>query len=77
MHMLLDALTNREDATRMFHEIQQLALKHGVSLPSPPDEPTSCCGRGCNGCVWEGYFNAADYWRSQAVNVLKADIVLS
>ena len=33
----------------------------------PPPEPTSCCGRGCNGCVWEGYFAAMAYWRDEAL----------
>ena len=29
----------------------------------PPPEPTTCCGRGCNGCVWEGYVDAVEHWR--------------
>jgi len=33
---------------------------------APPEPPTTCCGRGCNGCVWEGYFAALDYWRQAA-----------
>ncbi len=36
----------------------------------PPDEPTTCCGRGCNGCVWEGYYAALDYWHTQALDLL-------
>jgi hypothetical protein len=33
---------------------------------APPEPPTTCCGRGCNGCVWEGYFTALNYWREEA-----------
>ncbi|MGZ3236665.1 MAG: oxidoreductase-like domain-containing protein [Burkholderiaceae bacterium] len=43
----------------------QLATK-GIQLREPPEEPTSCCGRGCNGCVWEGYMSAVGYWCEQA-----------
>jgi hypothetical protein len=47
--------------------LQQSALKGGVTLRAPPPLPTSCCGRGCNGCVWEGYFSALDCWCEEAV----------
>jgi hypothetical protein len=30
-----------------------------------------CCGRGCNGCVWEGYFAAVAYWRDEALLILE------
>ena len=43
----------------------QLAAQ-GIVLREPPEEPTSCCGRGCNGCVWEGYMQAVAYWCEQA-----------
>jgi hypothetical protein len=35
-------------------------LEH--ALRAPPPEPDSCCGRGCNGCVWEGYYEALHFW---------------
>ncbi len=38
-----------------------------VELTSPPDRPTSCCGRGCSGCVWEGYYGAVVYWRDESL----------
>jgi len=43
----------------------QLAA-HAILMRDPPEEPTSCCGRGCNGCVWEGYMGAVAYWCEQA-----------
>ena len=46
--------------------LQQRARKAGLTLRAPPPLPTSCCGRGCNGCVWEGYFGALDYWCEEA-----------
>ncbi|MDE2618083.1 MAG: oxidoreductase [Burkholderiales bacterium] len=50
----------------MFTALQQRALAIGLTLRSPPPLPTTCCGRGCNGCVWEGFYAAADYWREEA-----------
>ena len=37
-----------------------------IFFRDPPEEPTTCCGRGCNGCVWEGYLHAVGYWCEQA-----------
>lgn len=47
-----------------------LAARANISLREPPPEPTSCCGRGCNGCVWEGYYSAMAYWRDEALLLL-------
>ncbi|NML15226.1 oxidoreductase [Azohydromonas sp. G-1-1-14] len=46
--------------------MQQRAQAVGVALPPPPEEPTTCCGRGCNGCVWDGFYDAAAYWWEEA-----------
>jgi hypothetical protein len=42
-----------------------------IQMREPPEEPTSCCGRGCNGCVWEGYMSAVGYWCEQAREALQ------
>lgn len=41
-----------------------------ASLRASPPEPTDCCERGCNGCVWEGFYTAVDAWRSDALAAL-------
>ena len=59
--------TDRDAAQAMFAKLQQRATAAGVVLRPPPPEPGSCCGRGCNGCVWEGWYAAVDYWREEAL----------
>lgn len=54
-------------AQAMFQALQQRAAEAGILLRNPPPEPTTCCGRGCNGCVWEGFLDAAEYWRKEVL----------
>lgn len=68
--MDLPALTDKESAQTMFRLLQDAAMAKGLNLRLPPQEPTSCCGKGCNGCVWEGYYEAVLYWREEALLIL-------
>ncbi len=64
-------LQDAPSAQALFAFAQDLAVQQGCTLRPPPPEPTTCCGRGCNGCVWEGFFAAATFWREDAVMALR------
>ena len=61
------APTSRDAALTLFITLQHRASDLGIALRQPPPEPTTCCGRGCNGCVWEGFYSAVAYWREEAL----------
>jgi len=63
---------DRHSAVVMFRTLAQRARELGITLRQPPPEPTTCCGRGCNGCVWEGYYAAATFWREDALIAIEA-----
>nr|WP_310645377.1 oxidoreductase-like domain-containing protein [Limnohabitans sp.] len=58
----------------MLAEGEALLHAQGLVLRRPPVAPTTCCGRGCNGCVWEGFVDAANYWREDALALLQAQL---
>jgi hypothetical protein len=52
--------------------LRERSLALDVVLRPPPPEPDSCCGRGCHGCVWEGFYEALHQWRMDALDLLRA-----
>ncbi len=58
--------THLAGAQALIARVQALLAAQGLTLRAPPPEPTTCCGRGCNGCVWEGWLAAVNYWRDEA-----------
>ncbi len=59
------------EAQARIAQVQARAAEAGVVLRQPPPLPTTCCGRGCNGCVWEGYFDAVTWWLEDAAEALR------
>ena len=63
-------------AHALMAHLRGLAQRRGIDLETalrpPPPEPTTCCGRGCNGCVWEGFYEALHHWRLDALALLAA-----
>lgn len=62
---------SHDEALALFSALQQRARDVGTTLRTPPPAPTTCCGRGCNGCVWEAYYSAVAYWREEALRQLQ------
>jgi len=70
MQMITPDPSPTQHTQDMFRDLVQRAQYAGVVLRPPPPEPTTCCGRGCNGCVWEGFYAAATFWREDALAAL-------
>ena len=57
---------------------QRLAAKQAqlkamdLAFREPPPEPTTCCGRGCHGCVWESYASALAWWWTEVDRLVQA-----
>jgi len=58
------------NAQAIIGDIEALLRQRRLALRPPPPVPDTCCGRGCNGCVWQGYYQALSYWREQAGELL-------
>lgn len=61
---------NLAEAEALVSGIEQRLAQRQLRHRPPPPVPTTCCGRGCNGCVWEGYYQALLYWRDGARELL-------
>ena len=70
-------LARREAAEAQIAALQQQAFSQQLRLRAPPPEPLTCCGRGCNGCVWESYDSAVNYWIEDATAALQTGTPLS
>jgi hypothetical protein len=67
----LPAINDASSARTAVQRIATHLRASGVaSFRDPPPEPTTCCGRGCNGCVWESYLEAVAWWRDEALALL-------
>jgi hypothetical protein len=69
-----DPFTHRpadlREAESIIAVIQARLDERGLHHRPPPPVPTSCCGRGCAGCVWGGYYEALSCWRADARHLL-------
>ena len=43
-----------------------------ATMRPPPPEPSTCCGHGCNGCVWEAFYQALHHWRVDALKIINS-----
>jgi hypothetical protein len=71
--LLQHPVRDAEGARALIAAGQQALRMQPHRFRSPPPEPTTCCGRGCNGCVWEGYVDAVEFWRIDLLDWLARD----
>ena len=70
--IIFETIQTVEQAKNVFELMISIAMKNKVSLKPTPVEPNSCCGRGCDGCVWSAFLQAAEHWRTGALLILDA-----
>lgn len=69
----LERITSAPQARLMFERLTAWAKAKGVEPSAQPKEPQTCCARGCQGCVWLGFFEAAHHWRERTLLALGLD----
>jgi len=69
---VVDAASARELIGALESRLRAAGIEPGLGFRHAPPEPTGCCGRGCNGCVWEGFYAALQWWREDALELLAA-----
>ena len=72
-HALRAPMANVDEARQVLDGVAALLAQQRLVMRPPPAEPGSCCGRGCHGCVWEGWLDAARWWREDAAALLGTD----
>ena len=63
---LLAVSQSRKDEMILRGMAERRGLCLDTAVRPPPPEPSTCCGRGCNGCVWESYDAALMFWYEDA-----------
>jgi hypothetical protein len=66
----LGRIDSAEQARAVLDRLASWAIERGVQAPALPQEPQTCCGRGCQGCVWIAYFEAVHHWRERTLLAL-------
>lgn len=63
---------NLDEARAEIAGMQRLAASRGAVLAAPPEmpDPRTCCGRGCDPCMFTYYFEALQTWRETSLRTL-------
>jgi len=70
---VFQVIQNAKQAREVFELLTAMGPARGVQVREPPPEPLGCCARSCQGCVWEGFVAAAEFWRERTVMDLRLE----